>query len=255
MMSNVKVIVSKSRLLAANNVIKNMASSLNGVAPVVAKTGNEKRIESCKKVGGAKKRVGHKREKDFLKKYNPADFDKPIEYGATADTTICPTHPICDILREKINHSNLFVSNKSGNNIQFTLGQIPELKDINVDTLNSDKELVRDIFNKYLKKIESATPAGILVYKDTANEKWVFFNMDDVVNYIVEKCTWRMLDSGRIKGDFADNSNKGVRQYITYEYRRTHKSYFLGLNGGKGIEFIKLLMEPDIGISHYVDTY
>ena len=56
-MSNAKVIVSKSRLLAANNVIKNMASSLNGVVPVVAKTGNEKRIESCKKVGSAKKRA------------------------------------------------------------------------------------------------------------------------------------------------------------------------------------------------------
>ena len=142
-------------------------SSQKNMENQVKKTGNEKRIESCKKNGGAKKRIGHKREKDFLKKYNPDYFDKPIEYGATSDTTICSTHQICDILREKIDHSNLFVSNKSGNNIQFTLGQIPELKDINVHTLNTDKELVRSIFNKYLKKTESDKPAGILVYKDT----------------------------------------------------------------------------------------
>lgn len=238
-------------LSKSNMVVKIVQNNM--VSGALKKNGNEKRIESCKKVGGEKKRNGHQFEKDFLRKYNPEDLDKPIEYGATSDTTISPRHPICAILQERINNKNLFVSNKSGKNIQFTLGQIPELKDINVDTMNTDKELVRIIFNKYLKKINSVTPAGILVYKDTANKKWVFFNMDDVVNYIVEKCTWRMLDSGRIKGDFADNSKKGVRQYITYEYRQTHKSYFLGMNGGRGIEFIKLLMKPDIGIKHYID--
>jgi hypothetical protein len=33
----------------------------------VKKTGNEKRKESCRKVGAEKKNKGHKREKDFLK--------------------------------------------------------------------------------------------------------------------------------------------------------------------------------------------
>ena len=49
---------------------------------------NEKRKESCKNVGAEKKITGHKREKDFLKKYNPEEVDKPIEYGATSDTSI-----------------------------------------------------------------------------------------------------------------------------------------------------------------------
>jgi hypothetical protein len=91
------------------------------------KTGNEKRKESCKNVGAEKKNKGHKREKDFLKKYNPDELDNPTEYGATSDTSICQTHSICNELYEKINPSNLNVSNKSGNNIQLTLGNIPEL--------------------------------------------------------------------------------------------------------------------------------
>lgn len=31
---------------------------------------------------------------------------------------------------------------------------------------------------------------------------------------------------------------KRKSQYITYEYRDTHKSYFLGFNGNKGSKFI-----------------
>lgn len=219
------------------------------------KTGNEKRKESCKKVGGEKKEKGHKREKDFLKKYNPQEVDSPTEYGATSDTSICPSHNICEKLKKIIAPSNLNVTNKSGNNIQLTLGNIPELENIDFDKLNKDKEYVRNIFNKYLKKTTSQKPAGILVYKDTINKKFIFFNTDNIVEYIVNKCKWRKLDSGRLKGDFDDDSKKGYSQYITYEYRSTHKSYFLGMNGGKGIKFINLLKHPKHGIKYFEDDY
>jgi len=222
----------------------------------VKKNGNEKRKESCKKVGAEKKQKGHKREKDFLEKYNPLELDKPIEYGATSDTRICSTHPICNKLNEIIEPSNINVTNKSGNNIQLTLGNIPELKDIDVNQLNNnDGNCVRDIFNKYLKKNMSSKPAGILAYKDTINKKWIFFNTDDIVNYIVDKCKWRKLETGRIKGDFIDHSKKGFSQYITYEYRETHKGYFLGFNGGKGIKFINLLKHQEHGIRYFEDDY
>lgn len=223
----------------------------------VKKTGNEKRKESCKKVGSEKKQKGHKREKDFLKKYNQLEVDKPTEYGATSDTSICSRHPICNKLYDTIKPSNLYVSNKSGNNIQITLGNIQELEDIDVNQLNNnDGDCVRNIFNKYLKKNMSSKPAGIISYKDTKNKKWIFFNTDDIVDYIVEKCTWRKLESGRIKGDFNDDSKKkGYSQYITYEYRKTHKSYFLGFNGGKGIKFINLLKHPEYGIRYFEDDY
>jgi len=229
-------------------------STLNIVNPE-KKTGNEKRKETCKKLGAEKKKKGHKREKDFLKKYNQQEVDNPTEYGATSDTSICPTHPICNELNRTIKPPNLNVSNKSGYNIQLTLGNIPELKDIDADKLNKDNEYVRNIFNKYLKKSESSKPAGILAYKDVKNKKWNFFNTDEIVNYIVENCKWRKLETGRIKGDFVDDSKKGYSQYITYEYRNTHKSYFLGFNGGKGIRFINLLKNPKFGIKYYEDDY
>jgi len=229
-------------------------SSLKNMENQVKKNGNEKRKESCKKIGAEKKNIGHKREKDFLRKYNPEQLDKPIEYGATSDTSICSKHPICNQLMD-IEPSNLNVSNKSGNNIQVTLGNIPQFKDVTSDKLNNDKEYVRNVFNQYLKKSNSPKPAGILAYKDTKNKKWIFFNTDDIVNYIAEKCKWRTLKTGRIKGDFVNDSKKGFSQYITYEYRNTHKSYFLGFNGGRGIKFIELLKHPVHGIKYIEDDY
>jgi len=213
--------------------------------------GNEKRIETCKKIGGQKKQLGHIIEKEFTKQYNIKELNNPTEHGAKADTSIDKKHSICKILKQKLNISGFNVSNKSGNNIQFTLGQIPELKDIEVESLNYD--LVCDIFNKYLKKNHSDKPVDILVYKDVRENKWIFFNINDIINFIATKCIWRKLKSGRIKGDFNDNSKKGFSQYITYEYRKTHNSYFLGLNCGKGKKFIDLLTNEIYGINFYCD--
>ena len=42
------------------------------MAAAPALTGNEKRKQSCKEVGGEKKRKGHKREDYFKNQYNPA---------------------------------------------------------------------------------------------------------------------------------------------------------------------------------------
>ena len=213
--------------------------------------GNDKRIASCTKVGGEKKQNGHKIEKEFTKQYNINELNSPTEYGPKSDTRIDNTHPICETLKYKLNVNGLNVSNKSGKNIQFTLGQIPELKDIEIEKLT--KSNVYEIMNIYLKKSNSDKPADILVYKDTEKNRWVFFNMDDIVNYITNKCIWRKLATGRIKGDFIDNSKKGISQYITYEYRDTHKSYLLGVNCGKGKKFIDLLMDETYGINYYCD--
>lgn len=215
--------------------------------------GNDRRIESCKKVGGEKKKIGHDREKQFTKQYNINELNNPIQYGAKSDTSIDKKHPICKILKEKLNIEGYNVSNKSGNNIQFTLGQIPELKDIKLEELTEEK--IYTILNIYLKKINSDKPADILVYKDLENSRWIFFNMNDIITFISKKCIWRKLDTGRIKGDFYDNSKKGISQYITYEYRDTHKSYFLGLNGDKGKKFIELLINNVYGINYYCDNF
>jgi hypothetical protein len=206
-----------------------------------------------KKSEEKKKKIGHKIEKEFTKQYNPNELNNPIEYGSKSDTTIDINHPINEILKNDLNINGYNVSNKSGSNIQFTLGQIPELKNIEISELTLPKKF--EIFNKYLKKSNSDKPADILVYKDLDIKSWIFFNIDDIVNYIVNKCIWRKLKTGRIKGDFNDNSKKGFSQYITYEYRDSHKSYFLGLNGGKGKKFIELLMDETYGINYYCDKF
>jgi len=255
-----------------NNILhqcnpKILLDMVDMVVSSTMKKGNEKRIESCKKVGGLKKAKGHQRENDFKKQYNPVSLDDPIEYKATSDTILFPENPITHILSEKfqfenitsdtntyICNRNLYCSNKSGENIQFTLGQIPELQgDANLEWLTNPTHC-KSLFDKYLKKSESEKPADILVYKDKETSKWLFFKMDDIIDFIVQFAKWRKLDTGRIKGDFVDDSKNGSSQYITYEYRTTHKSYFLGLNGGKGRKFIELLkknipyMEDDITI-------
>lgn len=208
-------------------------------------TGNEKRKESCRLVGGEKKRVGHRRENDFKQQYNPASTEEPTEYAATSDTWIREDASIAEKLRHRFSlpMRNLYVSNKSGNNLQFTLGSIPELDTPDNLAWLQDKTHCAELFNKYLKKDGTARPADLLVYKDTKQSKWIFFKMDDVVSFIVENAMWRKLETGRIKGDFLNSSKKGHAQYLTYEFRSTHKSHFLGLNGGKGVQFIELLKE------------
>jgi hypothetical protein len=125
---------------------------------------------------------------------------------------------------------------KSGNNLQFTLGSIPEV------TLVENKAGAlsqRSVWNKYLKKSTSQSPADLFVYRTESG--WIFFNMDRVIEFIISNANWRTIPSGRVKGDFKDDSKKGVRQYLTYEYREKHKSHFLGANGNRGIPFIDLL--------------
>jgi len=195
--------------------------------------GNQKRIETCRKIGGEVKRKGHQIEKIFNKQFN-SKID--IIYSATADSII--SHECKFISKIKtLNLENYNVSIKSGKNIQFVLGKIEELNIEN--NLEYIKKNCKDIMKIYLKKSKSKIPCEIFCYYDI--EKWIFFNINHIINFIDKKCIWRKLKSGRIKGDFKDNSKNEISQYLTYEYRKTHKSYFLGANGNKGKKFIELL--------------
>ena len=224
--------------------------------PTKKQISNEKRKQSCKKVGGDKKRGGHRIEKEFEKQFNSEKKDTKTEFGPTSDTEIVKDSEIHNIVNKKLGVNGTNVSNKSGNNIQINLGkEIPELAcENNLENINN-KEISKPIFLRHLKKTESTKPADMLVYKHEKEKKWIFFNMDHIIEYIVDNCKWRKLESGRLKGDFKCNdSKKEEKQYLTYEYR-TNKGYFLGFNGNRGIEFIKLLMDPKIGIPyHSVDV-
>lgn len=216
-------------------------------------TGNDKRIASCKKVGGKHKKDGHDKEGTFNGKYNPA-WTGPVSTKAEADCEISHDHEILKILKEKgiiENMDQRHTSNKSGGSIQLTLGNIPELlRDDNLEWIEN-KDNFMTLNNKYLKKVGSSKPADLLVY-DTGNSR-IFFNMDEVIKFMADKCEFRKLKSGRIKGDFKDDSKKGKRQYFTYEYRgKGHKSHFIGFSGGRGKPFIELLKN---NIIYYEDPY
>ena len=214
--------------------------------------GNDKRIASCKLVGGQIKKEGHNKEEKFNEKYNPGCQD--ITMKAEADCQISKYHEILEKLIELgiiNNKDERNTSNKSGMSIQIVLGVIPELNSENNIDVIQNKENFKQLLEKYFKKNESDRPADLLVYDD--NKTRCFFNMDDVINYMVENCMFRKLKSGRIKGDFKDNSKKGKRQYFTYEYRgKNHKSHFIGFSGGKGKPFIELLKTK---IKYYEDPY
>ena len=231
-----------NKLKGRKIVVSNMENNLSG---------NEKRIQSCKIVGGDHKREGHKKEKTFNEKYNPGC--KTLTMKAESDCQISEEHQILDKLKEKViikDKQERNTSNKSGGSIQLTLGNIPELNGENNLEWIQDKANFTNLLQKYLKKSESDRPADLLVY-DTGGSR-IFFNIEDVINYMVENCMFRKIESGRIKGDFKDNSKNGKRQYFTYEYRSRHKSYFLGFSGGKGRPFIDLLKTK---IKYYEDPY
>lgn len=196
-------------------------------------TGNDKRKASCKAVGSEKKKSGHKREDVFGSRFcDPT----PTTYKAEADKVITNPELLETLTKAFGTLKSGAVSIKGGSSLQFTLGRIPEVSDAD-NKLDAIKN--RAVWEKYLGKSMSKTPAELLCYKTPSG--WIFFKMDSVIDFIVTKCMWRLLPTGRIKGDFADDSRKGFGQYLTYEYRDTHNSHLLGASGNKGKPFIALL--------------
>jgi hypothetical protein len=231
-----------------DNELRNERIPLTGLEPVpidnetIQLAGNEKRIDSCRKVGGAKKREGHKLEEKFNRQFGSGN--EVINYGASADCDLDPTNTNTIDLNKKVKDKwgiDGFkrVSCKSKNNIQFTLGNIPEIT--TKETEDEKKSVWKEpsLWDTHLGKSNSKRPADALVYN--TGDEWVFFKMTDVITFIANNVIVRYLDTGRMKGDFEDGSKKGIRQYLTFEYRETHKSYFLGANGGRGGKFIELL--------------
>lgn len=230
----------------SENVVEPFVSEI--VAPVLF--GNAKRKLSCQQVGGEKKKKGHLYEDYFKSQYFPESRTSKTEYGATSDASICAYTPFAQYLAITLGLPASYpdvayyhASIKSGTCHQYVLGNIPELLVENNLSVLNDPDSCKQLFNKYLKKSASGKPSDLLTFYDAKYQKWLFFNMDNVVDFIVHNASWRKLQSGRIKGDFKDSSRKGFSQYITYEYRETHGSHFLGLNGGKGEKFIRLLQK------------
>lgn len=183
------------------------------------------------------KRRGHKREETFNKIFDSCGVE--INYsGASADCSITKQKYI-DVLRDSgvlRRDVEPFVSLKGGNTIQIHLGNIPELTGTYSTESHSGKTIVthdksfeeqlkslqdRVFWRRYLKK------GNLLCYYDD-NSSWKFFDMDAVIDFIVERVEWRLLDTGRIKGDLG--SKRGL---FTYELRNKKNTFVLGAHGGK----------------------
>ncbi len=191
-------------------------------------TGNEKRSAACKAVGGAKKRAGHAREREFNAKFDVVD--QKITYGAESDSVV--TNPdYTSVLGSILGVDSFATSIKSGKNLQFILGRVPEVVEGSEDlSVFSDPEF----WWKYLGKSKSNRPADLLAY--WSEDEWAFFRMKDVIDFICSNFTWRLLPTGRIKGDCMGT------QYLTYEVR-PQKGQFVGANGNKGEPLIRLLQK------------
>ena len=214
----------------------------------------------------AVKRSGHKKEQEFNQKFGDPNA-KINTSGASADCHIQASNPAGKMLLESLEKAIASKSNsvslKSSNTIQIHLGNLSELTDKNgykvgqtpdghtsvdhgISFSDQEKQLRNKSFwDKYLRK------GDILSYRQK-NGSHVFFNMDAVIDFIVSKCTWRILATGRLKGDFYDSSRKSVKQYLTYEYRSKKNAFVLGAHGGKkGYEFIQLLK---LNLKHHVEV-
>jgi hypothetical protein len=194
----------------------------------------------------AVKRQGHKREEKFNKRFGNEN-DKINYSGSSPDCLIREGHDILNTLKKSIGTDSRYVSIKGGNTIQIHLGNLPELTDKSAYTTRrnwkgqtcvehgipfqqQERQLRQKSFwDTYLKK------GDVLAYSYD-NGKYIWFNMEDVINFVIKECKWRFLETGRLKGDIQG------KQYLTYEYRAKKDSFVLGAHGGKkGKEFIELL--------------
>ncbi len=200
----------------------------------------------------AVKRRGHQREGEFNQRFGFPEAE--INWsGSSADCLLNESRlPMGFAQWAARNNVSLgsSVSLKSGNTIQVHLGNLPELTnkeeyytaknalgqtvvdhaipfEEQQDTLKS-----RAFWEKYLKK------GDVMCYVDDINGEYLFFKMDDVISFIIDKCEWRLLPTGRLKGDFFG------KQVLTYEYRSRKKSFLLGAGGASnGKKFINILKE------------
>jgi hypothetical protein len=159
------------------------------------------------------------------------------------------------------------VSLRVGKNWQFHLGEINEIssissysKSLKVIEIDGKKLIcgIHDIeWNEQIKQLKSysfwdkyfAKGSSVFCFSNDSSE-YFFFNIKDIINYIIETTEWRLLKTGRIKGDLS--LKEGLKKTIfTIEFRNeSHKKCFaFGAHGGnKGIDLFLILLR---NIKHY----
>lgn len=217
------------------------------------------------------KKDGHKREEKFNRDHG--NLNETINYsGASSDCNLyrLSSAKLISDISQKIgsrDEDHIKISLKGGRTIQIHLGKVPELTSSNFkieENIKKETKVFHEIsffeqekvlkstqfWNKYLAKGE------ILCY-DNDEGKRTYFNMNHVVQFVIDHFQWRLLDTGRIKGDFVDPTTnsipKGFKGIFTYEYRSEKKCFVLGAHtSSKGKQFIQTLEKY---IPNFVENY
>lgn len=200
-----------------------------------------------------KKELGHAEERTFNAFFGDKNKRDTNFSGSSADNEISNSK-FQKIINDKLGILDSFkVSLKSGDTWQFHLGRIDELSPLSkikieknsnnetrvVHSLSFDEQknqlINYDFWKKYLGK------GDLLCYNDK-KKKYTFFRMDSVINFICNKINWRLLDTGRIKGDALLMNKK--RSVLTFEFRNKKNQFALGAMGGKsGLLLFEILKQ------------
>lgn len=128
---------------------------------------------------------------------------------------------------------------KVGMNWQFKLGRFDELEEIGYNLINKGKTVsftskreIVELFYEGLMFRKYAFKESIFICR--ADLKWVLFNSQEIIEYVIANINVRILESGRIKVDLMDVTTGKYRAIFTFEYRAEHhkKSFVFGAHGG-----------------------
>jgi hypothetical protein len=154
-----------------------------------------------------------------------------------------------------------------GKNWQFHLGDLPEIGSINFFAKSIKKVKVKnktlecgthDIdWDTQINQLKSFSfwekyfckGHNVFCFSND-NYEYFFFNIHDMLLYIIDNTKWRLLETGRIKGDLSLEDGKSITIF-TIEFRNeSHKKCFAfgAHGGGKGIQLFLILLR---NIKHY----
>ena len=200
-----------------------------------------------------KKRLGHAEESTFNVIFGDKTQETMNFNGASEDCLVTNSN-YQKMIQEKLGPIKSFtVSLKSGVTWQFHMGPIPELtsKELRSVEKNSKGQTVINHgidFKKQTLQLKSQTfwkkylaKANLLCYNNQEGV-YTFFKMEDIVNLIINKTSWKLLATGRIKGSLG-LKNK-IYNVLTYEYNSKLNRFSIGaLSSRNGLRFYNILLE------------
>ena len=161
-------------------------------------------------------------------------------------------------------HSEGTYTLKSGKNWQFHLGSFaPYTEKWGTQYLNGGKIIKYNIpyeqidldlrCNDFIRSF--IFKGNFFVVYDSPN--WLIFDSEDIISFIQdsERVKWRILESGRIKGDLYSEDKK--RTIFTMEYRaEEHKKQFVfGAHGGGAGERLKKFLKESFFFNYVPIDY